>query len=80
MQTKVQKWGNSLALRIPKAYALAAGLQEDAPIDLVLENGKLTITPVVPAGYSLDKLLAQITDDNVHDEIDTGAPQGVEVW
>jgi antitoxin MazE len=79
MRSQVQKWGNSLALRIPKAFAIEAGLQEDAVVDLALVEGKLIVTPR-PEPISLEKLLAGITPDNLHDEQDLGGPVGREVW
>ncbi len=80
MQSRVQKWGNSLALRIPKSFALEIGLADEAVVDIVLENGRLVITPATPVVYSLDLLLAQITEDNLHSEDLSGPPQGKEVW
>jgi antitoxin MazE len=79
MRSQVQKWGNSLALRIPKSFAIEAGLQEDAVVDLVLVEGKLVVTPR-PEPISLEKLLAGITTDNLHGEQDLGGPIGREVW
>ncbi len=79
MRTQIQKWGNSLALRIPKSFAIEAGLQEDAVVDLALVEGKLIVTPQ-PEQVSLEKLLAGITADNLHDEQDFGGPVGREVW
>ena len=80
MQTKVQKWGNSLALRIPKSFAVEVGLVDDAAVDLALVDGKLVITPLIRTGFTLDDLLAQLTDDNLHGEITTGEPVGAEAW
>lgn len=80
MQTKVQKWGNSIALRIPKSFAREIGLVDEAAIDLTLEDGKLVITPITVNRYSLHDLVSQITDENLHGEIDTGDPVGGEAW
>jgi antitoxin MazE len=80
MKTRVQKWGNSLALRIPKSFAAEAGLREDAPVDLSLVNGKLVIRPLAPEPLTLDELLRGVTDDNLHGEWDTGPAVGREVW
>jgi antitoxin MazE len=79
MRTQIQKWGNSLALRIPKSLAVEAGLQEDGVVDLALVEGKLIVTPQ-PEHVSLEKLLAGITAGNLHDEQDFGGPVGREVW
>ena len=80
MQTRIQKWGNSLALRIPRAVAREIGLNQNAPVEIALMDGKLVVMPVVKRKLTLEKLLAQVTDENVHREIDTGAPAGREVW
>jgi len=80
MKTKVQKWGNSLALRIPKSFATETSLEADVEVDLSLVSGKLVITPLVEKDYSLDDLLAGITEDNIHSEEDTGNAVGNEAW
>ncbi len=80
METRIQKWGNSLALRIPQAFAAEAGLSQDSPVELTLEEGRLVINPVSTHTFTLDELLAGVTPDNLHGEIDTGAPAGKEVW
>lgn len=79
MQTKVQKWGNSLALRIPKSFAAETSLKEDSLVDLSLENGRLVIEAVKPK-FTLDELLDQITEETLHEEIDFGPPVGKEAW
>lgn len=80
MQTKVQMWGNSLALRIPKSFAVEIGLENDLAVDLSLFEGKLLISPLIAAPYTLDGLLAGITAENMHEEIDSGPAVGKEVW
>lgn len=80
MQSKVQKWGNSLALRIPKSFATEIGLVDETTVELSLIEGKLVITPLPLPRYSLDELLSAITPDNIHSEVDVGASQGSEVW
>jgi antitoxin MazE len=80
MKTRVQKWGNSLALRIPKAFAVDAGLCENAPVDLSLVNGAIVVRPLPPTPPSLDEFLRGITDENLHGEWDTGPALGKEVW
>lgn len=76
MQVKIQKWGNSLALRIPKHLAKDSYVGLGSLVDLSLENGQLIITPI----NRLETLLAEVTPDNIHSEIDTGFPVGNEVW
>jgi antitoxin MazE len=80
MLVRISKWGNSLALRIPAPFAQETGIESGTEVDLALEDGKLVITPRAPASYSLDELLARVTEDNRHDSIDAGAPQGGEAW
>ncbi len=48
MKTRIQKWGNSLALRIPKSFAEEAGLREDAAVELSLAEGRLVVQPIIP--------------------------------
>lgn len=74
---QVQKWGNSLGIRIPKSLAVKVGLEEGSEVDLDVEDGHLVIKPKSPA---LDELLAQITPENLHEEVSTGEPQGRESW
>ena len=78
MQTKVQKWGNSLALRIPKSFALNIDIKQNEFVDLSIGDGKLIITPITEKEYSLKELLAGISEDNLHEEFDTGIPVGKE--
>ena len=80
MQTRIQKWGNSLALRIPSAFAEEIGLEENSLVNLSLKEGGLVITAAAGEKWSLDELLSRITEDNRHREWETGAPQGSERW
>jgi antitoxin MazE len=77
METKVQKWGNSYALRIPKTFVREVGLEYNATVNLTVEDGKLIIQPTGGA-ISLEKLLERITSENIHGEIDSGTPVGKE--
>ena len=79
MQTKVQKWGNSLALRIPKSFALNIDIKQNEFVDLSISDGKLIITPITAKEYSLKELLAGVSEDNLHEEFDTGIPAGKEL-
>jgi len=80
MRTKVQKWGNSLALRIPKAFALDTQLENNSVVEVSLVEGQIVIKPISPRRWSLDQLLSGVTSDNIHREIDTGIAVGDEVW
>ena len=80
MKTRVQKWGNSLALRIPKSFAEEVGLLNDSSVEVSLTNGKLVVVPIEKPSLSLKKLLTQITEENIHHEIDSGLAVGIETW
>jgi antitoxin MazE len=80
MKTRVQKWGNSLALRIPKSFAAEAGLWEDGSVELSVVEGRLIVQPVSPQPPTLEELLRGVTDQNIHGEWDTGSALGKEVW
>jgi len=80
MLTKVQKWGNSLALRIPKAFAVDAQLVNDSFVEISIVEGQIIITPVAAPNWTLDELLAGINKNNLHHEVDTGLAIGNEVW
>lgn len=71
----VQKWGNSLGIRIPKEAADRIGIVQGAEIELyVAENEKIiTLKPKrLQKKFTLEELLSQITPENRHDEIDFG--------
>lgn len=80
MQTKIKKWGNSLALRIPKSFALNAKLRQDELVDISIDKEKIIITPIGKKEFSLDELLEGVSADNLHGEFDTGVPVGKEIW
>jgi antitoxin MazE len=76
--TKVQKWGNSLGLRIPKSFAEEAGVEEGSAVDLTIERGSLVIRPG-RRRYSFRSLVRGITEENLHEPIDDGGPVGREL-
>ena len=78
METQVGKWGNSLAVRIPQAFARETRLEEGTTVDVSASDGRLIVTPIRPR-YSLDELVAGITPENRHAETDWGEPVGKEV-
>ena len=80
METRVQKWGNSLALRIPKPLADEVGLRENSLVELWLRDNTLVIAPVVKPAFDLTQLLALVTADNLHREVDSGPAAGGEAW
>ena len=80
MQTKIQKWGNSLGLRIPKLFAEQAGIRVGSEVDLAVEDDQLIIRPRRRPKYVLSDLLDGVTEDNLHGEVGIGRPVGKEVW
>jgi len=80
MRVQVQKWGNSLALRIPKSVAQDAGVRAGTIMDVGVARGKLVAVPVAPTPMPLKSLLRRVTSRNVHGEIETGERQGRESW
>jgi antitoxin MazE len=80
MRTRVQKWGHSLAIRIPKSFAEEAGLEENVPVEMSLAEGKLLIEPIAKGDLTLHDLLDGVTDENLHGEIPTGPAVGNQVW
>jgi antitoxin MazE len=79
VQTKIQKWGNSLGLRIPRAFAAEAGVEAGAEVDLSIRDGDLVVKPARRVKYRLTELVRKITAKNLHGEEDTGGPVGREV-
>lgn len=80
MTSQIQKWGNSLALRIPKAVAEQVGLKQSSEVEVSVQDGQIVIKPVPAPRYDLAAMLAQITPENLHGETDWGAVQGREEW
>lgn len=78
MKTVLQKWGNSLALRIPKSFAEEIKVQEGHPLDISVSKGRIVVTPLTAREYDLDELVAGITPKNRHREAVTGERQGRE--
>ena len=83
MLVQIQKWGNSLAIRIPKSFAKEIPIDQDSLVDLSPVDGKLVAIPIaipiIETEYSLEALLAEVTEENIHTEIDTGESVGNEV-
>ena len=80
MIANIQKWGNSLALRIPKVLAEEVHVQDGASVDMTIEDGRLVIAPKSNITESLASLLERVTPENLHGEVDFGEPVGREVW
>ena len=80
MKTAIQRWGNSLALRIPRTYAAETRISEGSDVELTLKSGALVIRPLTRKRHSLTHLLKRITQTNRHGLVDTGSPVGQEIW
>jgi antitoxin MazE len=80
MKAKVQKWGNSLGIRIPKALAQEVEVDCDSEVTMTSQDGKIIISPRRQKSFSLRQLLSRVTEANLHDEIATGDPMGKETW
>jgi antitoxin MazE len=80
VKARVQRWGNSLAVRIPKAFAEEVGLTDNSSIEMRLVKGGLLVEPSPTWAPSLDALLDGVTESNLHDEVDSGPAQGSEAW
>jgi len=80
MRTQLQKWGNSLALRIPKPFAAEVGLAQETPVDVIVEDGRIIVAPVAEPPLTLESLLKGVSDENIHREVDTGPAVGLEQW
>lgn len=80
MKVRVQKWGNSLVLRIPKSFAVESSIEQGTLVDVSVVEGKLVVAPVADRMYTLGQLLDGVTNCNIHREVNTGPSVGKEVW
>jgi antitoxin MazE len=78
MRAVVKKWGNSASVRIPASVMAAAGLRLDQAVEVREDKGRVVIEPIAREEYDLADLLAGITPENIHDEVDFGGPVGNE--
>jgi len=80
MRSRIQKWGNSLALRIPKSFADEMGLEKNSSVELMLKEGMLVVSPAAEQRSSLEELLAGVTEENIHHEWEISSAEGEEIW
>ena len=80
MEARIEQWGNSLALRIPPSVAQQMALAADAAVSLEVRDGRLSVCPAGNSSLTLAQLLAGITPENRHQEVDTGPAVGGEIW
>lgn len=79
MITTIQRWGNSLAIRIPKAFAIQAELEEHTEVDIALDGDRIVLSPARKE-WTLDELLRGVTPSNTHRETSWGKAIGQESW
>ena len=80
MRVRVQKWGNSLAIRIPMPFAKETKIEQGSFVDLSAKEGLLIAKPIDEQEYTLSELLDAVTKKNRHEEIDMGEAKGREIW
>ena len=77
VESSVSQWGNSLAVRIPSDMARQWGVRAGAAIEIIHRDGELVLRK---KSYDLTTMMSQITEENLHPEIQTGPPIGNEEW
>ncbi|MCF7811834.1 AbrB/MazE/SpoVT family DNA-binding domain-containing protein [bacterium] len=80
MRKKINKWGNSLGLRIPKPIAAEVGLEEDSLVNLTIINQSIVISLARETPLELEAMLDRVTQENLHGEVNTGPAIGREAW
>jgi antitoxin MazE len=79
MEAVVKKWGNSLGFRIPKSIAQLTGVKNGSMVSINIEGESIVITPHKEE-QTLEELLSNVTQDNIHEEISSGNQTGNEAW
>lgn len=80
METKISRWGNSLAVRIPSVLVQDANLRDGLEMEIETRKEKIILSPKKSKSYSLEGLLSKVTLANIHEEIDSGDSIGKEEW
>jgi len=80
METRIGKWGNSLAPRIPRSVAAKVGITLNAAVELTPQGEQLVVSLLTRRVAELDSLLAAVTEENLHGEVETGSSVGSEAW
>ena len=78
MEAKIQKWGNSLGIRIPIGISKELSLENGSIVDIAEKDNQILIKPVKK--QSLTDILSKVTAENIHDAFDFGKPVGKEIW
>jgi antitoxin MazE len=80
MKARVRTVRGELSVPIPAELAESVNVQRGTEVDVVVEEGKIIVRPLIAPKYSLHELLARVTDDNRHEVVDWGRPVGREAW
>lgn len=80
MRATIQKWGNSLAVRIPKAFAEETRLRQGSEIDISLADGNVVLAPLPKEPLKLSELLERVSPESLHEHAEWGQPKGREAW
>ena len=80
MQMTLEPWNGGLGLRIPDSLVTAARLRPESIVDIDVQDGRLVVTSLKSTSSRLNDLLAQVTDENLHEEVATGPAVGREAW
>lgn len=80
MKSKLTRWGNSLAIRIPSLFIKHLDLASGTEIEMKLENDRLVLSRHKNKKYDLKELIENITPENRHEMTDWGPPVGKEIW
>lgn len=79
MKTRMQKWGNSMAMRIPKHIVEELGLEEGTEVEISVEDRRIIVSPVQPLTYDLAQILKKVNSRNIHAEVEWSASVGKEL-
>lgn len=77
MKTTVVQWGNSLAIRLPKPFAIQAGISLSSEVEMYISHDEIVVKK---PKINLKELLKQVTSNNIHQETETGSAIGKEIW
>jgi len=78
---RIQKWGNGLRINIPTVIANGLSLREGIYVNVQKIRNRIILEPSkTDISYSLTDMLSEMTENNIHQCIETGAPLGNEIW
>ena len=82
MLTRVQRWGNSQGIRLPKKVLSQAEIAVGEEVDVKVENHRIVVEAPqrVRGRYRIEDLAARMPEGYSPSEEDWGEPIGREVW